>query len=118
MTCIIHATLLSPFAACRQQRKLLCSKGISKVILSTMQVQRAAVKATVEVLKDCLLGSGMSCSLAQSLISMVSPGEPAHYISTLHQLGRDSQVFVTTMMSFIQSDAPGSCIAQCLARTW
>ena len=57
-----------------------------------MQAQRKAVRATVESLKDCLLGSGMSCPLAELLISPVSRGEPVHYISTLYQLGRDSQV--------------------------
>lgn len=57
-----------------------------------MQAERKAVRATVESLKDCLLGSGMSCPLAESLISPVSRGEPLHYISTLYQLGRDSQV--------------------------
>jgi hypothetical protein len=57
-----------------------------------VQAQRSAVRATVEALKDCLLGSGMSCPLAESLISPVSGGEPIHYISTLYQLERDSQV--------------------------
>lgn len=117
VTCIIYATLLSPFTACRQ-RNLLFSKDISEATIFTMQVHRAAVKATVEALKDCLLGSGMSCPLAQSLISAVSPGEPAHYISTLYQLGRDSQVTFTLMLTFsTHSDAPSSCITQCLART-
>ena len=69
--------------------------GISEATFSTMQVHRAAVQTTVEALKECLLGSGMSCPLAQSLISAVSPGEPAHYISTLYQLGQDSQVFTS-----------------------
>ena len=83
-----------------------------------MQVHRAAVKATVEALKECLLGSGMSCPLARSLISAVSPGEPAHYISTLYQLGQDSQVFTSLVaMPSIYSDASSSCIAQRLART-
>ncbi len=46
----------------------------------------------MESLIDCLLKSGMSCGLAEALISPISRGEPAHYISTLYQLGQDSQV--------------------------
>ncbi len=99
--------------------KLPQSVGVSvRRPIPTIQVHRAAVKATVEALKDCLLGSGMSCPLAQSLISAVSPGEPAHYISTLYQLGQDSQVFTSLMpMPSIHSEAPSSCIAEGLART-
>ena len=63
-----------------------------KAELDWMQVRRESVRATVETLTDCLLKSGMSCALADSLISPVSNGEPAHYISTLFQLGQDSQV--------------------------
>ena len=59
---------------------------------SALQVQAKAVRATVESLTDCLLKSGMSCALAGSLVSPVSRGKPAHYISTLYQLGQDSQV--------------------------
>ena len=51
----------------------------------------------MEALKDCLLDSGMSCPLAESLISPVSRAEPVHYISTLYQLGQDSQVSMDTM---------------------
>lgn len=57
----------------------------------TVQVKREAVRATVQELKDCLLESGMSCALAESLISPVYRGEPTHYISTLFQLGQDPQ---------------------------
>lgn len=57
-----------------------------------LQVRAEAVRATVVSLMDCLLKSGMSCALAESLISPVSRGKPAHYISTLFQLGQDSQV--------------------------
>ena len=118
MTWVICTTLLSSFSACRQQWSYSVSRNISEATLFTMQVHRAAVKATVEALKDCLLGSGMSCPLAQSLISAVSPGEPAHYISTLYQLGQDSQVFISLLpVSSIYSAATSSCIAQRLART-
>ena len=54
---------------------------------------------------DCLLKSGLTCGLAGSLISPVSRGEPAHYISTLYQLGQDSQVTVSirTLMAATQA---------------
>ncbi|CAL5224917.1 g7683 [Coccomyxa viridis] len=58
---------------------------------SELKVRSEAVRATVESLMDCLLKSGLTCGLAGSLISPVSRGEPAHYISTLYQLGQDSQ---------------------------
>ena len=71
-------------------------------------------------LMDCLLLSGMSCAPAESLISPVSRGEPAHYISTLYQLGEDSQVsacMVTQGPGNNRGELPG-CTMQCLIRAW
>ena len=70
-----------------------------------MQVRAEAVRATVDSLINCLLKSGMSCGLAESLISPISRGEPAHYMSTLYQLGEDSQVIscLLKVMATIQA---------------
>ena len=59
-----------------------------------VQIATSAVHATVAALMGCLLMGepGLACPLADKLISPISRGEPAHYISTLPFLGQDSQV--------------------------
>ena len=79
--------------------RMRCAAIPMAAVSSALQVRAEAVRATVESLMDCLLGSGMSCSLAKSLISPISRAEPAHYISTLFQLGHDSQVIADTLSS-------------------